>query len=106
MSIQLLKPGVGADTSDTNLNGDMDVYKKELRAHRLRSIAVSAGVFAVVILCLLGIWFVFQNRTYEVYEVVNSFDRSDTMTTKYTEFLNYVLKYGKEIGRASCRERV
>ena len=96
MSIQLLKPGVGADTSDTNLNGDMDVYKKELRAHRLRSIAVSAGVFAVVILCLLGIWFVFQNRTYEVYEVVNSFDRSDTMTTKYTEFLNYVLKYGKD----------
>ncbi|MBS6397729.1 MAG: hypothetical protein KH452_11365 [Clostridiales bacterium] len=89
MSIQLLK-------KNTSIDADMDSYKKDLRKHRLKNLAIGAGVLAAAALCLLGIGAGMQNRTYETYEVVNSYERSDTMTTQYTEFLNYVLKYGKD----------
>ena len=37
-----------------------------------------------------------DNKIYQTYEVIESFERADTMMTQYTEFGNYVLKYGKD----------
>ncbi len=89
MSIQLLK---GKGQSDP----DMDHYEKSLRRHHLRSFAIGAGVLGAVILCACLAWSGLQNRTFETYEVVRSFERVDTLTTQYTEFLGYVLKYGRD----------
>lgn len=89
MSIQLLK-------KNTEIDPDMDSYKKNLRAHRIRNISIVLGAVLAVTLCIFGIYTSMQNQTYETYEVVNSFERSDTMMTQYTEFQNYVLKYGKD----------
>lgn len=90
MSIQLLK------SSKEQPDPDMESYEKSLRRHRLRSFAIGAGVFGAVVLCVFFAWSGLQNRTYETYEVVRSYDRVDTMTTQYTEFLGYVLKYGRD----------
>lgn len=89
MSIQLLR-------NNTNTDADMDSYKKELRRHKLRNAGIAAAVFAVAVLCLLGLRFSLSRRTFSSYEVVQSYERADTMTTQYTEFLKYVLKYSKD----------
>lgn len=89
MSIQLLR-------NDPDTNSDMEHYKKNLRMHRLRNFGIAAGIIAVIALCIFGAHMNYQNRTFTSFEVTNSYERSDTMTTQYTEFLNYVLKYGKD----------
>ena len=90
MSIQIWKQ------QNTSTDTDMDIFRKNLRMHRLRNLCIGIGVFIAAVLCILGLQIALQHRTYEGYEVVRSFDRVDTMTTQYTEFLNYVLKYSKD----------
>ncbi len=82
--------------SNDNTDADMKAYERNLFRHRLRNAAIAACVFAAVILCAFLLWRGVQNRTFETFEVVKSFERSDTMTTQYTEFQNYVLKYSKD----------
>lgn len=89
MSIQLFK-------RDENTDADLKEYEKNLFRHRLRNLALGAGLFGVVILCGFLLWKSVENRTYDNYEVVKSYERTDTMTTQYTEFLKYVLKYSKD----------
>ena len=89
MAIQLLKKNNAAD-------GDMDEYRKNLRGHRLRITGLWAGVFAIIVIGALGIRSYLAHRVFSDYEVVLSYDRSDTMNTRYTEFQNYVLKYGSD----------
>lgn len=89
MSIQLIKKNTGTDA-------DMESYKKNLRMHRLRNFGIAVGVLAAVALFVFLAHMSYQNRTFESFEVVGSYERQDTMTTQYTEFLNYVLKYGKD----------
>lgn len=89
MSIQLLK-------KSTDINPDMDSYKRDLRRHRLRNFGIAVGIVAAIALCAVVGHISYQNRTFDTYEVINSYERLDTMTTQYTEFQNYVLKYGKD----------
>lgn len=89
MSIQLLK-------KNTDIDQDMDVYRKNLFRHRFRNISIAVAVIVLAALCIGGLWISMQNRTFETYEVMKSFERTDAMTTKYTEFQDYVLKYGKD----------
>ena len=89
MSIQLLK-------KNRDIDEDMDSYNKNLHRHRLKNAGIVAGFLLIVVLCAAGIRIQMENKTYETYEVVKSFERTDTMMTKYTEFLKYVLKYGKD----------
>ena len=89
MAIQLLKKNSAVD-------GDMDEYRKNLRGHRLRITGLWAGVFAIIVIGALGIRSYLTHRVFSGYEVVLSYDRSDTMNTQYAEFQNYVLKYGSD----------
>lgn len=89
MSIQLLK-------KNTDIDQDMDVYRKNLRMHRLKHIGIALIIILAAVLCIGGLWISMQNRTFETYEVMKSFERTDALTTKYTEFQDYVLKYGKD----------
>ena len=89
MSIQLLK-------KNTDIDQDMDVYRKNLFRHRFRNISIAVAVIVFAAFCIGGLWISMQNRTFETYEVMKSFERTDAMTTKYTEFQDYVLKYGKD----------
>lgn len=88
-TIQLFKREETADA-------DLREFEKNLFRHRLRNLALGAGLFGAVILCLILLWISVENRTYESFEVVKSFDRADTVTTQYTEFQKYVLKYSKD----------
>ncbi len=91
MSIQLLKKKA------TPLgDSDMEQFKKNLLKNRLRRFGIAGVVLAAAAACVWGVLISFENRTYSTYEVVKSFDRSDTMMTQYVEFLGYVLKYGKD----------
>lgn len=89
MSIQLLK-------NSSEMNPDLENYKKDLRMHRFRNFGIAAGILAVAAACIAGAYLSYQNRSFQTYEVTNSYERSDTMTTQYMEFQNYVLKYGKD----------
>ncbi len=88
-NIQLFK-------SNESTDADMAAYEKNLFRHRLRNLAIGAGLFGAVILCFVLLWTSVQNRTFETYEVVKSYDRTDTLTTRYAEFQNYVLKYSND----------
>ncbi len=89
MSIQLLK-------KSPETNPDMDEYRKNLFRHRLRIAGAAVGAAVVVALCAWGLYVSYQSRTYESYEVVKSYERTDTLTTQYAEFQGYVLKYGQD----------
>lgn len=89
MSIQLLKKNTNSDSS-------MQDYHKKILKHRLKIAGMTAGVMIGATAVVLGIRIGLEHRTYSAYEVVSSSERSDTMTTKYVEYLNYVLKYGKD----------
>ncbi|MCD8241632.1 MAG: DUF5711 family protein, partial [Lachnospiraceae bacterium] len=89
MAIQLLKKNTGTDT-------DMEAFRKNLRGHRLRVFAFWAGVLVLVLIAAATFWANYKNKVYSDYEVVNSYERSDTVTTQYTEFLDYVLKYSQD----------
>ena len=89
MSIQLLN-------KNTDVSKDTGSFEKKLRNHRIKTIGIVGVV--ILVLILAGSWGYIQvrNRSYETYEVVRSFERTDTVMTQYTEFLDYVLKYGKD----------
>lgn len=89
MSIQLLK-------KNRDIDVDMDAYKKNLRRHRLKIVGIAAGILLLITGGVVGVRIHIENKTYETYEVVESFARTDTMMTQYVEFLDYVLKYGKD----------
>ncbi|MCC8140820.1 MAG: DUF5711 family protein [Lachnospiraceae bacterium] len=89
MAIQLLKKNTGTDA-------DMESFKKNLRGHRLRVFAFWAGVLALILVAAATFWATYKNKVYTDYEVLNSYERSDTVTTQYTEFLDYVLKYSQD----------
>lgn len=88
-TIELFKSGESTDT-------DLEDYKKNLKKHRLRVIGLWGGIAGAVILTIAVLWTWMQNRAFETYEVIRSFERTDTLTTQYAEFLNYVLKYSKD----------
>lgn len=89
MSIQLLKKSTDADL-------EMNQYSKNLFRHRMKYVGIAVLALVLAAACFWGVHLSRQNRVYTDYEVQNSYERSDTMTTQYTEFLNYVLKYGKD----------
>lgn len=89
MSIQLIK-------KKTESVPDTDTFEKNLRNHHLKHVGIVLGVLVIAAAAIFGIRTSMENRTYETYEVSKSFDRQDTMNTQYTEFLKYVLKYGKD----------
>ncbi len=89
MSIQLLN-------KNTDVSDDTDTLEKSLRRHRMKKVGIVGGVLLAMILAALGFYINLQNKTYETYEVIRSFERADTVMTQYTEFLDYVLKYGKD----------
>ena len=88
-NIELFKSGENTST-------DMEGYKKNLRNHRLRMFCLWGGIVGAGILGMVLLSVSIKNRSFETYEVIRSFERNDTMTTQYTEFLNYVLKYSKD----------
>ena len=90
MGIQLLKRNRETDV-------DMDSYKKNLRRHRLKYVVTVLAVLLVLAAGVVGIRVHMENKTYLTYEVAESFARTDTMMTQYTEFQDYVLKYVKEL---------
>lgn len=88
MNIQLVKKN--------NVDQDMMSYEKNLRQHKLKTAGMVVAVIAIIGLCLYGIKISLDHRSYTTCEVVRSFDRADTITTKYTEFLSCVIKYSKD----------
>ena len=88
MNIQLVKKN--------NVDQDMLSYENNLRQHKLKTAGMVVAVIAIIGLCLYGIKISLDHRSYTTCEVVRSFDRADTITTKYTEFLSYVIKYSKD----------
>ena len=89
MSIQLLN-------KNTDVSKDTDSFEKNLRKHRMKRFGIVGGVLLGLVLAVMGVYIHMQNKSYETYEVVRSFERTDTVMTQYTEFLDYVLKYGKD----------
>ena len=75
MNIQLVKKN--------NVDQDMLSYEKNLRQHKLKTAGMVVAGIAIIGLCLYGIKISLDHRSYTTCEVVRSFDRADTITTKH-----------------------
>lgn len=82
--------------NNENADADMKEYEKNLFRHRVKVACITAGIFAAVLLCVAALWIVVQNQSFDTFEVVRSYERTDTMTTQYAEFKDYVLKYSRD----------
>lgn len=82
--------------NNEDTDADMKEYKKNLFRHRLKNACIGIGIFGAAVLCFVVLWIGFQNRTFDTYEVVRSYERIDTMTTQYAEFKGCVLKYSRD----------
>lgn len=88
-TIEVFKKGESTDA-------DMKEFERNLFRHRVKNACLGAGLLAAVMLCFAALWIAVQNQSFDTFEVVRSFDRTDTMTTQYAEFKNYVLKYSRD----------
>lgn len=88
-TIEVFKKGESTDA-------DMKEFERNLFRHRVKNACLGAGLLVAVMLCFATLWVAVQNQSFDTYEVVRSFDRTDTMTTQYAEFKNYVLKYSRD----------
>lgn len=69
-------------------------YKDRIRAHRKKVVLCTAGAAAGCILLLAGGKILIDNWTYSGYKVVTETVQEDTISTRYTEFGDNILKYG------------
>lgn len=80
----------------TDPDRDMKSYQLSLFMHRSRTFGMAALLIAVMAVVLTGIYLYNQHKTYSMAVVSRSFERTDTLTTRYTEFMDYVIKYGQD----------
>lgn len=74
----------------------VDQYKEILKTRKKRMlIRVGAGAAAVILLVTTGI-LTARNWTYGSYRVISASEREDTLSTRYTEFQDFVLKYSTD----------
>lgn len=89
MSIQLLKRSPESDR-------ELKEYERNLRIHRLKNRMAGLGILAALLVCIAAVRLSMRNRIYTDYEVTASYERTDTVTTQYIEFLDDVLKYSQD----------
>ena len=69
-------------------------YKERIKQHRKRTlyrVIVGAGIVGVV---AVGGYFLAAKWTYKTYDVVTEYRQEDEVSAQYTQFGDYVLKYG------------
>lgn len=75
---------------------DMKEYHKKLRKHRRSIILRNLLIAAAATLVFLGISYYFNNRSFSGYVVSARVERKDTLTTKYEQFGENILKYSRD----------
>lgn len=80
----------------SDIDRDMKAYRFNLFMHRSKTFGMVALLIVVTVVALTGMYFYNQHKTYSTAVVSRSFERTDTLTTKYTEFMDYVIKYGQD----------
>lgn len=69
-------------------------YKDRIRTHRKKMMMCAGGAAAGCILLLAGGKLLIDKWTYNDYEVVTESVQEDTISTRYAEFGDHILKYG------------
>lgn len=79
-----------------SITPDYDKLDAQLAAHRRKVFRRAFGIFFTLFLVLVAVHLFYSIRSYEDYEVKNSFQRESTKVTKYEKFGNYILEYSND----------
>lgn len=71
-------------------------YQRDMRRHRQKVITVMVGTVAAVILLCLGIYYYNVNRTYDGYEVVEEYERTDGQESQYLQMDDKIIRYSMD----------
>ncbi len=95
-----------SDMEDSPINSVMD-YKERLKRQRQIKLLKRAGVVVLVVAVIGIIKYSVDNWTYDGYEIVSGSMQEVTMSAKYTEFGENLLKYGgDEIALMNRQEEI
>ncbi len=80
----------------TEHHGDMREYTQKLLRHRL---GIAGRIFVCILFVaglVIGINRYFTNRSYDTFEVISSVEHADTISTRYREYNEHLLRYSKD----------
>ncbi len=80
----------------SSMDEDMKDYHKKIWKHRTANILKYLAVVGLILLMILGIRYYFNNRTFTGYSITSTTQRTDTLTTKYAQFGDKILKYSRD----------
>lgn len=72
---------------------DRQDLEKKLKAHRRKVSALVLASLLILGAVVLAAYFYFENKVYSSYEILSSFERTDTSASEFTVFQGKLLKY-------------
>ncbi len=78
------------------VSADTEELHRKIRAHRLKIVKVTLGITLLVVLITAAVLLFFRLREYSAYEVIESMERSDTITAQYMSFQDGIIKYSND----------
>lgn len=91
--ISELKEKIFSKETQTPIGSVME-YKERIRQHKKKVLINTVAAAAGVLFLIGGAVYLIETWNYSGYSVVAEAAQEDTISTKYTEFGYYILKYG------------
>jgi hypothetical protein len=80
----------------TTVETDLDELDEKIQAHRRRIFKTVIGIITFFVIVVIGVELWMAVRSYESYEVMNSFERTDSDAAHYLAFCGNILKYSND----------
>jgi hypothetical protein len=80
----------------TTVETDFEELDAKIKAHRKRIFKVVVGIIAVLAIIVVAVELWMAVRSYDSFEVINSFERTDSDAAQYLAFCGNILKYSND----------
>ena len=80
----------------SSIDEDMKDYHKKIWKHRTGIVLKYLVIFGLILLAIFGIRYYFNNRSFTGYSIASTTQRTDTLTTKFAQFGDKILKYSRD----------
>jgi hypothetical protein len=80
----------------TTVETDFEELDEKIQAHRRRIFKAVVGIIGFLAVVVIGLELWMAVRSYDSYEVTNSFDRTDSDASHYLAFCGNILKYSND----------
>jgi hypothetical protein len=80
----------------TTVETDFEELDEKIKAHRKRIFKAVVGIIAVLMVIVVAVELWMAVRSYDSFEVTNSFERTDSDAAQYLAFCGNILKYSND----------